>query len=112
MRKPTHLQLRNLKEQVDKMDAKTVLKETGCLLDCYKNQYKATKEATYQELGSMILDYNFPTGQYTENTEYVLYDYNTCIADIGGYLGLLLGQSILGVYQLMASMKRPKIFSA
>ena len=35
--------------------------------------------------------------------QYIIYDWNSLLADIGGYLGLLVGQSIFGMYQLMAS---------
>ena len=31
-----------------------------------------------------------------------MYDFNNLIADIGGYLGLLMGQSILALYDLGA----------
>ena len=34
--------------------------------------------------------------------QYFIYDWNSFIADIGGYLGLLLGQSIFGMCQLLA----------
>ena len=92
------------------MDSNGIYSATGCLLNCNKNEYKPTKvfTSTLQGVG-LTLIYTFPTGTYTENTEYVLYDYNTFIADIGGYLGLLVGQSILGVYKRLASMKRPTI---
>ena len=30
--------------------------------------------------------------------QYIIYDWNSFIADLGGYLGLLVGQSIFGVY--------------
>ena len=93
------------------MNGNEIFYETGCLLDCYKSEYKATKALAMANPLGMTLVYKFPTGRYTDNTEYVLYDYNTFIADIGGYLGLLLGQSVFGVYQLAAGMKTPKIFS-
>ena len=35
--------------------------------------------------------------------QYIIYDWNSLLADIGGYLGLLVGQSIFGMYQLFAS---------
>ena len=35
--------------------------------------------------------------------KYIIYDWNSLLADMGGYIGLLLGQSVFGVYQLMAS---------
>ena len=31
---------------------------------------------------------------------YYIYDVNSLIADIGGFLGLLLGQSLFGIYSL------------
>ena len=34
----------------------------------------------------------------TPRTQYVTYDSQNLIADIGGYLGLLLGQSLLSFY--------------
>ena len=32
--------------------------------------------------------------------QYVIYDIDNFIADVGGYLGLLLGQSIYGIYEI------------
>ena len=42
-------------------------------------------------------------GRHQEMEEYLLYDLNSFVADVGGYLGLLLGQSLYGIYQLVAS---------
>ena len=42
-------------------------------------------------------------GRYQEMEEYLIYDFNSFIADVGGYLGLLLGQSLYGIYQMGAS---------
>ena len=39
---------------------------------------------------------------YNLNEEYLVYDYNNFIADIGGYLGLLLGHSIFSIYSMSA----------
>ena len=33
--------------------------------------------------------------------QYIIYDINAFIADVGGYLGLLLGQSIYGLYEII-----------
>ena len=33
--------------------------------------------------------------------QYMVYDWNDLVADIGGYLGLLLGQSIYGILELL-----------
>ena len=37
--------------------------------------------------------------------QYIIYDFNSLIADVGGYLGLLLGQSVYGFYQILVSCK-------
>ena len=35
--------------------------------------------------------------------QYIIYDMNGFIADVGGYLGLLLGQSIYGLYDIITN---------
>ena len=37
------------------------------------------------------------TGEYEKKEHYFIYDGNDLIADIGGYMGLLLGFSIYGI---------------
>ncbi len=52
---------------------------------------------------SLRLGLLVPTAQHFVRREYLLYDANSLIADIGGYLGLLLGYSILSVFHQLAS---------
>ena len=40
--------------------------------------------------------------------QYWLYDFDNLIADIGGYLGLLLGQSLFGAHLLLTKWCRDK----
>ncbi len=42
----------------------------------------------------------FPSGRYREKVFYYVYDFNDLFADVGGYLGLLLGHSILSFYDI------------
>ena len=35
--------------------------------------------------------------------EYVVYDSDSFIADVGGFFGLLLGQSMLGIYYMFVT---------
>ena len=45
--------------------------------------------------------------------QYWLYDFDAFIADVGGYLGLLLGQSLFGVYQTMSQcFEGKKLFNS
>ena len=36
--------------------------------------------------------------------QYVIYDFNSFIADVGGFMGLLLGFSLLSIYDEMESL--------
>ena len=38
--------------------------------------------------------------------QYVIFDYSSFIADVGGYLGLLLGQSLYSFYLMMEERAR------
>ena len=43
--------------------------------------------------------------------KYMVYDWNDLVADIGGYLGLLLGQSVYGIFEFLTLwMKKRKSF--
>ena len=54
------------------------------------NRKNQTKNELHLRLGYM-------NGRYEVRKQYPLYDINSFIADVGGYLGLLLGGSILGL---------------
>ena len=38
----------------------------------------------------------------------MVYDWNALVADVGGYLGLLLGQSVFGIFEIMTQWMRQK----
>ena len=40
-------------------------------------------------------------GLYDEKEEYIIYDMSSFIADVGGYMGLLLGFSLQGVAEMV-----------
>ena len=45
------------------------------------------------------LSFIISSGEYEKKEHYFIYDGNTLIADIGGYLGLLLGFSIYSIFK-------------
>ena len=49
---------------------------------------------------SLIVQFTFTGTTYLERIEYLVYGMTNFIADVGGYLGLLLGHSILSLYDL------------
>ena len=40
-------------------------------------------------------------GLYDEKEEYIIYDASSFVADVGGYMGLLLGFSLKGVAEMV-----------
>ena len=45
----------------------------------------------------------FTKAEVTEEVEFEVYDYNNLIADIGGFLGLLLGVSCVAIYDFLVN---------
>ena len=61
-----------------------------------------TTRSEFQEKKMLRLVFYIPHGRYAVKEQYLLHDGNTFIAEAGGYLGLLLGHSALGlVYMLV-----------
>ena len=100
------------------MDENGIHGLTGCLASCNKDEFQV-------ELGNMVVreDENcfgdfcwgettrsmklyahFQNGRYEDKEQYIIYDYNSMIADVGGYMGLLLGYSLLSVYEKVEQM--------
>ena len=52
---------------------------------------------------TMELEWQYMNTDFVVRHEYLTYDYNSFIADVGGYLGLLLGYSILSIYEFLGS---------
>ena len=81
----------------------------GCLPHCEHD------EIHVKRIGSPFFEYKasnprftlelqFEDGSYHTTEEYIIYDTDSFIADIGGYLGLLLGHSILSIYSTLVGM--------
>ncbi len=104
---------------------------TGCLSACEKFAFnfesvdvgRATGSRARQPGSEVTLRFKFRDGNYEVKEQYVVYDENrrvlricllspnrninpkkffSFIADVGGFLGLLLGHSLLSVYQTTA----------
>ncbi len=50
---------------------------------------------------SMLFKWQYSNTDYVVRKEYLTYDENSLIADVGGYLGLLLGHSILNIFDVL-----------
>ena len=59
-------------------------------------------ESRYVKYGSILFNLT-KFNPFDIYLQYYVYDLNSFIADVGGYLGLLLGQSCLGMYHLIVT---------
>ena len=86
---------------------------TGCSPLCDRNVY-----SIYADPMTCWDDYNYNEFQllmritdraYEERTQYIIYDTDSFIADVGGYMGLLLGYSIMSLYVEIESLLKRMI---
>ena len=86
-------------------DANGIYNVTGCLASCEKNKYQITMAETPKANGGsrfgsdLRIRVTIQNGMFEEREQYLIYDTDSFVADIGGFLGLLLGWSMYGVYQ-------------
>ena len=75
---------------------------TRCLPPCehYKVDVKSMEKPKIKtsQNPTFSLEFQFEDEVYQNSEEYILYDADSFIADVGGYLGLLLGHSMLSIY--------------
>ncbi len=89
------------------LDTVPVSKLTGCEWSCKQSifsMHPMTDLWTGPEYGngSLQLIFALNRGHFFLNEEYTIYDRNSFIADVGGFLGLLLGYSIFSLAQSLS----------
>ena len=90
-----------LTKKFHEANAKQIYEMTGCLSSCEKDRYhKIESEVTTKNRkdGDLHLAFRIMDGSYEEREQYIIYDLDSFIADVGGFMGLLLGCSILSLY--------------
>ena len=103
-------QLNSAKEDYDTLSESDLVNITGCLPSCdrFDISLENTPEIRSWPGGNhptMTLSFQFEDGSYEVEEEYIVYDTSNFIADVGGYLGLLMGQSILRFYYFCTGLK-------
>ena len=116
------LQMRNLNKilvELKHADDKTIYELTGCLASCERHEYQGFEyyrfDVTSQRC-DILAAKGLPCGltlkpeindrSYEEKVQYVVYDFNSFIADVGGFMGLLLGFSMLSIYDELTNILR------
>ena len=96
------LQFQNISNILSESNENDVYVMTGCLSSCEKDVYSIDADhMTCGNIGSSdhyFLDLAINDRTYEEKKQYVIYDMDSFIADVGGYMGLLLGCSIWSLY--------------
>ena len=113
-------QLQSLSEysyQFQEADANTIYKISGCLSSCEKDEYhiESTYKSSTKSPQDTRIEFRIMDSSYQELEQYLLYDSDSFIADVGGFMGLLLGFSVLSIYNeivdlLMRNLKLGQIF--
>ena len=102
----TQLQaLANLSKLLEDGDENDIYEMTGCLAPCIKDQFSLKLDPLKEQIGSPRCEVHFKfimlDSSYKEEEQYIIYDKDSFIADVGGYMGLLLGSSLLSLYMAM-----------
>ena len=104
-----HEQFMDMAAVIYALDEEQIFKKTGCMPCCTRNEISAKlvdtdiigKNHYYYHEGMenyAIMMFYYANNKIRVKEEYYTYDMSNLIADFGGYLGLLLGYSILGFY--------------
>ena len=107
------MDLANITKAFELADGKEIYEATGCLSQCEKDHFSMSQGFLsgegQHELGLkfIILDTT-----YEAREQYVIYDINSFIADVGGYMGLLLGFSLSSIYADVESFLRKFMWRA
>ena len=99
--------LKHLEERVRRVtnqEEREIFEMTGCMPGCSKSKFEIRLTKLHEEIDNGMevatIRLKMPHGQYELAEEYYLYNIDVLIPDIGGYLGLILGCSLLSMYKM------------
>ena len=93
-------------------DENEIYEMTGCLSSCEKDHYAISamplekKMQGMSDLCEMHTKFQIVDRSFEEKEQYVIYDTDSFFADVGGYMGLLLGSSLISLYNEIESFLR------
>ena len=96
----------DIKEIMDKIhgqEDKEIFEMTGCMPGCSKSTFELIQSKFKDDVANdgleVTLKFIYLHGNYEIAEDYYLYDVDSFIPDVGGYLGLLLGYNLLSMYE-------------
>ena len=93
-----------ISNQLEQADATKVYQMTGCYCSCEKDKYEVSLEnwsdfmSRRKKYSEVLFTFTIYERSYIEEEQYIIYDEISFLADIGGFLGLILGSSMLNIY--------------
>ena len=105
----------NISRKLEQSGATGVYDTTGCLSSCEKVKYDLWLEnwpesKNRKKHSEVLLIFTIYERSYQEEEQYIIYDSNSFFADIGGFMGLVLGSSMLNIYdEVVGLLRRLKI---
>ena len=109
--KKAHLHaLANISKVFQTANDNEIYQITGCLSACKKDQYTLQVDPIEKILNDHGRDCEFKIRfkimdrTYKEEEQYVIYDTDSFFADVGGFMGLLLGSSLLSLYNVIEAL--------
>ena len=107
----TKLQLQalaNISKTLEQSDENDLYNMTGCLPSCERDRYSLSADplkmdTAFSYLGEvncqLHLECRILDSSYKVEEQFRLYELDSFIADVGGFMGLLLGISLLSIYK-------------
>ena len=102
------IELENITRKLREANANTIYEMTGCLASCQRNEYGIidsnfkVREFCYER--KLKLDFEIEEGSFKEEEQYIIYDFDSFFADVGGIFGITLGCSIFSLYNELTSL--------
>ena len=97
----------NISEALEEADDTSIYEMTGCLSSCEKDKFDITygveSELRSASFCRALVSLQVDDKAFIEEEQYYIYDYDSFWADVGGYMGLLLGTSVLSMYDVVGS---------
>ena len=107
------LSMANISKFIEEANGNDIYDMTGCLSPCEKDEYKLSADDvkkipvySSEEACELHLQFRMVDSSYKEEEQYILYEVDSFFADVGGYMGLLLGSSLLSLYMAMESFMK------
>ena len=93
-----------------------IFEETGCLSACEKDFFAISalpmeQVGRTQERCEVHAKFKIMDRSYEEKEQYIIYDTSSFFADVGGYMGLLLGCSLASLYNKIEGLLKKNLCS-